>query len=93
MKAVDADKLSEKAIVVQNSIHPELGFFIIPIDVAKTLKIVDAVEVVRCCDCVYYHPQNQSLHWNHAKRYCMRKAAVKVTPNDYCSFGERKENT
>lgn len=45
MKAVDADKLAEKTIVVQNSIHPELRFFIIPIDVAKTLKIVDAVEL------------------------------------------------
>lgn len=90
MKAVDADKLSEKAIVVQNSIHPELGFFIIPIDVAKTLKIVDAVEVVRCKDCYWriYDNSSQEYWCNNQTGLCSQ-----CKDNDYCSYGKRKENT
>ena len=51
---------------------------------------VDAVEVVRCKDCKHYKPQNKSAHWEHKVPYCMRLVAVKVKPDDFCSYGERR---
>ena len=50
---------------------------------------VDAVEVVRCKDCKHYKPQNQGAHRNCTTPYCMRVVAVKVSPDDFCSYGER----
>lgn len=52
----------------------------------------DAVEVVRCKDCKHYKPQHISEHWNHVKKYCMRCVTVKVSPDDFCSFGERRDD-
>ncbi len=44
----------------------------------------DVVEVVRCKDCRY---------WNHETdlTYCSKKAWLGTDAEDYCSFGERKE--
>ena len=53
---------------------------------------VDAVEVVRCKDCKHYKTQNKSARWNHETLYCMRSAAVKVKPDDFCSYGVRRED-
>jgi hypothetical protein len=52
---------------------------------------VDAVEVVRCKDCKHYKPQSKSAHWQSTTHYCCRCAVVKVNPDDFCSYGERKE--
>lgn len=50
-------------------------------------KYVDAEPVVRCCECKYLK-QNRVT----ASFWCDRRAdKVIVTPNDYCSFGERDE--
>ena len=46
--------------------------------------------VVHCRDCKHYKPQNGSVQWNHKTPYCMRKVAIKVNPDDFCSFGERE---
>ena len=51
---------------------------------------VDAVPVVRCKDCIHYKPQNQGAHRNCTTPYCMRVVAVKVKPDDFCSYGERR---
>ena len=51
----------------------------------------DVVEVVRCRDCKHYKTQNKSASWNHNTLYCMRSAAVKVKPDDFCSYGVRRE--
>ena len=42
---------------------------------------VDAVEVVRCKDCTQYN----------GHRYC-RYIELIVLDNDFCSYGERKDN-
>lgn len=47
-------------------------------------------DVVHCRDCKYYKPQNGSVRWNHKTPYCMRKTVMKVSPDDFCSFGERE---
>ena len=53
----------------------------------------DVVEVVRCKDCVHYQP---SLFGE--KNMCFRKDVDGVqicydfSPDDYCSYGERRED-
>ena len=52
----------------------------------------DVVEVVRCKDCIHYKPQKQSAHWSNSVPYCCRVTTVKVTPNSFCSYGERRSD-
>ena len=50
---------------------------------------IDAVEVVRCRECKWY----QIRRWNDTKpEYDCRKthALLDVSPEDFCSYGERK---
>ena len=61
-------------------------------DMVEDAPTVDAVPVVRCKDCKHYKPQKQSAHWKCTSPYCMRVVAVKVKPDDFCSYGQRKEN-
>ena len=52
-------------------------------------QAVDAVEVVRCADCVNYRRDTDYCQ-KHNKGYCSHDAAIK--PKDhYCGYGERKE--
>ena len=61
-------------------------------NVLDGLPAADAVEVVRCKSCKHYKPQNQGAHRNCTTPYCVRVVAVKVNPDDFCSYGERKNN-
>jgi hypothetical protein len=60
------------------------------VDRIATAPTVDAVEVCRCRDCKYYKAQSQSVHREDKALFCCRSATVKVNPNDFCSFGERR---
>ena len=48
-------------------------------EIAMRLPAVDAVEVVRCKDCKY---------WDFGD--CFRQELTR--PDDFCSYGERKDN-
>ena len=49
--------------------------------------LVDAVEVVRCKDCKFYEDHKRKIYEN-----CVRGGrCVPMKPNDFCSFGERRE--
>lgn len=48
---------------------------------------VDAVEVVRCKDC-----KHRADVLDCGNYLCNRKMLGMVRPNDFCSFGERKDN-
>lgn len=53
----------------------------------KRCQTIDAVEVVRCKDCIYWQDNNggyphEECRWGHGET---------PDPEDYCSFGERKE--
>ena len=50
----------------------------------NTLPTVDAVEVVRCADCIRYHSNDEAWGWCGVMPYRMRK-------KDYCSYGMRKD--
>ena len=47
---------------------------------------VDAVEVVRCRECKYCDPEN-----HHCDHYMGTSAPLRRKPDDFCSYGERKE--
>lgn len=47
---------------------------------------VDAVEVVRCRDCNHCDPEN-----HHCDHYMGTVAPLSRKPDDFCSYGERKE--
>lgn len=51
-------------------------------EVVDKMPTVDAVEVVRCKDCKFLHE----------KGYCTRVVGLsRIKPDDFCSYGERKE--
>lgn len=55
--------------------------------IIKKMPTIDAVEVVRCKDC---------KHWcneidEHTYECCTRAIVNRFKPDDFCSYGERKE--
>ena len=53
------------------------------------LPTADVVEIMRCKDCEHYKPQ--PTRNNGKTKYCCRSAYVRVNSDDFCSYGERKE--
>ena len=89
MRLIDADKFEVYTWVNKSSDYVDGDQSILEaIDIAPT---VDAVEIVRCRDCKHYMPQKKSAHWENRANYCNRFAMIKVQPNDFCSYGERKD--
>ncbi len=58
-------------------------------------RTVDAVEVVRCKDCKHYRNYPNGLCYLHTEPKTNARGysgeAVCVEPDDFCSYGERKE--
>ena len=63
------------------------------LEMANRLEMAtkDVVPVVRCKDCKHYHTHNRSVKWNTESMYCCKSALKKVCPDDFCSYGERRE--
>ena len=55
------------------------------IDIIENAPTVDAVEVVRCKDCKYY--MNHIALPNNCQRH-----DIFITAEDFCSYGERRDN-
>lgn len=49
-------------------------------------RTVDAVEVVRCKDCMMFCPQSDPI-----AQHCFVTGNI-VSDDDFCSFGERRED-
>lgn len=59
------------------------------IEYAEELPTIDAVPVVRCKDCNSYHrPSNWPAEYTKGQCRVMEK---RVHPDDFCSFGERRD--
>ena len=86
-RLIDANKLID-FIDVGHLRHPgELCYS--EVDVANILlhaPTVDAVPVVRCRECKHYDPEN-----HHCDHYMGTSAPLRRKPDDFCSYGERKE--
>lgn len=75
-KYIDAEKLLSKIYYKSKS-------YLSGTDCSVNIYgVVDAVEVVRCKDCKFYHKQECAMddwHFSETKE------------NDFCSFGQKKE--
>lgn len=56
-------------------------------NVVKQAPAVDATEVVRCKDCIFYKTQHCTMDIWHTDVTLYR-----AKQNDFCSYGKRKEN-
>ena len=52
--------------------------------IRNNVSRVDAVEVVRCLDCIYYH---RKIGYGFGQ---CGKCSLMPYPEDFCSYGERK---
>lgn len=58
-------------------------------EVAEEMEAVDAVEVVRCRDCVYWENGKDYTPFCNRPEYGFHECPK---PDDFCSYGERKLN-
>ena len=89
MRLIDADALHGKVKTETNpygkpTIDYDSGVKVLGwIDKAPT---IDAVTVVRCLECKHCDPEN-----NHCDHHMGTAAPLRRKPDDFCSYGERKE--
>ena len=58
------------------------------VEAIKQVPTVDAVEVVRCMDCAYWDKAKSNK-----KGFLICPASgMEITADDFCSYGERKDN-
>ena len=84
--------MNERKLIYANDLKKELierNFF--PAIVKSALEIlpaVNAVEVIRCKDCMYREEATVNT-----KGFLICPAiGMVITENDFCSYGERKDN-
>ena len=87
MRLIDADKLSEAIYDNVPAPYEDASWAkencLAEIEAAQT---VDAVPVVRCRECNHCDPEN--YHCDHPMSTA---APLRRKPDDFCSYGERKE--
>lgn len=87
MRLIDADRLSEAIYDNVSALYEDAVCAkedcLAEIEAAQT---VDAVPVVFCRDCKHCDPEN-----HHCDHYMGTAAPLRREPDDFCSYGERKE--
>ena len=87
MRLIDADRLSEAIYDNVPAPYEDASWAkencLAEIEAAQT---VDAVPVVFCRDCKHCDPEN-----HHCDHYMGTAAPLRREPDDFCSYGERKE--
>ena len=100
---IDADALIKR--MEASPVFPNLGtdgFFLLGCvtDLIADVPAADVVEVVRCKDCKKWekYENTSGAGYCHNKKYCFtygtmldREFTPITMPDDYCSYGERKE--
>ena len=90
MRLIDADNAIHALGVFSDMEHGN-KHFLNGINSAKEIinecVTIDAVPVVRCKDCVYYENPRRNVFRN----CCRKDLLIPMNPNDYCSYGEKKE--
>lgn len=87
-RLIDANRAMEivrnQGIVHPNAYHLTNYAMLI----LREAPTVDAVEVVRCRECKHCDPET-----HHCDHHMGTVAPLRRKPNDFCSYGERKEGT
>ena len=86
MRLIDADALFEMCF---ENLDDGDCLYRIPPDYVDDMPTIDAVEVVRCRDCVWYQPK-----WLKGVDVCgkIMHNALRVEADFFCQRGERKED-
>lgn len=85
MRLIDVDEVE---VNIRNSYYIKNSWKLNVLSAIKLCKVVDAVEIVRCKDCVHKGSSVMPVD----KIYCKRLRCY-TEENDFCSYGERKETT
>lgn len=82
MRLIDAHDLMERLYDANPKGRVELA------ELIKTEPTVDALEVVRCKDCIHYYADP----WGYGN--CVFEGGVsrRTKTSDFCSWGERRKN-
>lgn len=79
MRLIDADALEDQLGISDRDIYFK--------DVLANAPTIDAIPVVHCKDCRFLGVKDLG------DGYCQKKMAGMINPYDFCSYGERKEET
>ena len=100
MRLIDADILMEKIRCNRNGNCKECDFFtygdtwcdgkIFGTTIMQATT-VDAVPVIRCKDCKYWNNEHD-IHWCNNHSHFRGEEWTMFDEDDYCSYGERKED-
>ena len=85
MRLIDADEIENKAVPMDSYD----GFWsgtAVKLSVIRKSPTIDAVPVVFCQECKHCDPEN-----NHCDHHMGTAAPLRRKPDDFCSYGERKE--
>ena len=77
MRLIDADKLNLLLGISDRDIYAKY--------MLDKMPTIDAVSVVRCRECKHCDPEN-----HHCDHHMSTAAPLKRKPDDFCSYGERK---
>lgn len=97
----DYIKREDVIALVQNSISDMVAYAlgkkdsatVLDVDAINAIPSADVREVVTCKECKYYKAENKGKPWKSNRRYCVRSAAVATNPDDFCSRGEKREES
>ena len=88
MRPIDADALMKTVfndvVLVDGEVK---GVVLILAETVDKAPAVDAVEVVRCRECKHCDPEN-----HHCDHHMGTAAPLRRKPDDFCSYGERKDD-
>lgn len=87
MRMIDADKFILALMDASLSSVDEDTI----LDLVDSIPTVDAVPVVRCRECKHYKSSKAGLVKSCFNDIWNQEFAVPTTPDDFCSYGERKE--
>jgi hypothetical protein len=87
MRLIDADLLEDQFGISDEDL--------LALDEIRHAPTVDAVVVTRCKDCKHYRNHPNGLCYLHTESKANARGysgdAVCVEPDDFCSYGERRE--
>lgn len=79
MRMIDADKLNLLLGISDRDIYAKY--------MLDRMPTIDAVSVVRCRECKHCDPEN-----HHCDHHMGTAAPLRRKPDDFCSYGERKDD-
>ena len=79
MRLIDADKLNLLLGISDRDIYAKY--------MLDKMPTIDAVSVVRCRECKHCDPEN-----HHCDHHMSTAAQLRRKPDDFCSYGERKDD-